>query len=99
MLLALLAAVALAAAEPAQAPAATGVTEVSPVTVPAPKPAEDAKAEKPKQICFNERPTGSRRITRVCYDRDVYDETRERLSRQHVRESPSFPGGRVGVSR
>ena len=93
MLLALMAAAALAGAEPA--PAATGQSEVSPVTVPAPKAAEEPKA-KPKQICFTERPTGSRRIQRVCYDRDVYDETRERLSRMHVRESPSLPGGRMG---
>jgi hypothetical protein len=93
MLLVLLAAAALAAAEPA--PAATGETEVSPVTVPAPARADD-KA-KPKQICFSERPTGSRRIQRVCYDRDVYDQTRERLSRQHVRESPTIVGGGVGV--
>ena len=89
MLLALLAAAAVAHAEPAPA---TGATEVSPVTVPAPKP----EAEQPKVICFNERPTGSRQIQRVCYDRKIYEETRERLSRMHVRESPSLPGGRIG---
>ena len=93
MLLALLAVAAVVQAEPA---AATGATEVSPVTVAAPV-APEAK-EKPRVVCVNERPTGSRRIQRVCYDRLARETPQERVSGAHVTRGPAAPGGGLGGS-
>ena len=93
MLLALLTAAALAGAEPTDAaPAAdapSGVTTVAPATAVAPQK-EDKRS---KVVCVRERPTGSNRTQKVCYDRAAAEASRDAFRDRHVRESPNINAG------
>ena len=94
MLLALLAAAAVAAPSAQAEPAAPAV---QPHTVATATVEAKAKA-KAKVICVDERPTGSRRIQRVCYEKEARDQAREEWSNRHVSETPSLGGG-IGSPR
>jgi hypothetical protein len=88
MLLAILAAAAVAAPEPAPqaAPAAAQPNTVAPATVSAPE------KKKSRLVCVNERPTGSHRVERICYDKDVHDQAQESLARSRDAARPTEGG-------
>jgi hypothetical protein len=88
MLLAILAAAALAAPEaaPREAQAAAQPNTVAPATVQAPE------KKKSHIVCINERPTGSHRVERICYDKDVHDQAQESLARSRDAARPTVGG-------